>query len=143
MNQPDQPKYGDRDASFRAAGGEPGVRAMVDAFYDLMSSDNRFARIYEMHPDDKMLSRDKLASFLCGWLGGPKRYHEKFGSINIPRVHQHLPIAEAERNMWLDCMAEAVAAQPFADEFKQYLLEQLGLPAEAVRRRCSSQSAAE
>jgi hypothetical protein len=40
-------------------------------------------------------------------------------------------------------MAEAVAAQPFADEFKQYLLEQLGLPAEAVRRRCSSQSAAE
>jgi hypothetical protein len=32
-------------------------------------------------------------------------------------------------------MAETVAEQPFDSSFKQYLLEQLFVPAEAIRRR--------
>ena len=77
--------------------------------------------------------------FLCGWLGGPKRYQEKYGAIGIPRVHAHLPIGTAERDQWLTCMSESVAEQPFADDFKRYLMEQLYVPAEAVRRRCSGE----
>ena len=92
-----------------------------------------------MHPEDEATSRDKLARFLCGWLGGPKLYHEKYGSIGIPRVHAHLAIATDERDQWLTCMAETVAEQPFADDFKQYLMEQLFVPAEAVRRRCAGE----
>lgn len=135
MTEEQKPTYGIGDASFQAAGGEAGIRRLVDAFYDLMGSDPRFATIYAMHPDDKEISRDKLARFLCGWLGGPKRYHEKYGSISIPRIHEHLAIASDERDQWLTCMAEAVAAQPFEPAFKRYLLEQLFVPAEAVRRR--------
>jgi hemoglobin len=88
-----------------------------------------------MHPDDKDISRDKLARFLCGWLGGPKLYREKYGSIGIPRVHQHLAIATAERDQWLICMGETVEEQAFGPSFKKYLMEQLFVPAEAVRRR--------
>jgi hypothetical protein len=33
-------------------------------------------------------------------------------------------------------MTESVAEQPFAPDFKKYLMEQLFVPAEAVRRRC-------
>ena len=66
-----QKTYGIEDASYQAAGREPGIRKLVDAFFDRMGSDERFATIYEMHPDDKAVSRDKLARFLCGWLGGP------------------------------------------------------------------------
>jgi hemoglobin len=135
-----QKTYGIEDASYQAAGREPGIRKLVDAFFDRMGSDERFATIYEMHPDDKVVSRDKLARFLCGWLGGPKLYREKYGSISIPRVHEHLAIATPERDQWLTCMAETVAEQPFDPAFRLYLMEQLFVPAEGVRRRIAGLS---
>jgi hemoglobin len=127
--------YGIDDASFLAAGKENGIRKLVDDFFDRMGSDPRFEAIHEMHPDDKEVSRDKLARFLCGWLGGPKLYQKKYGGISIPRVHEHLAIATSERDQWLTCMRESVAEQPFDTEFRTYLMEQLFVPAEGVRRR--------
>jgi hemoglobin len=140
MSNKDKPAYGIADASFQAAGGERGIRKLVDEFFDRMGSDARFATIYEMHPDDKETSRDKLARFLCGWLGGPKLFREKYGGISIPRAHEHLEIATPERDQWLTCMAETVAQQPFDPAFQQYLMEQLFVPAEGVRRRILEQS---
>ena len=130
--------YGKGDASYRAAGGETGIRKLVDAFFDRMGTDTRFATIYSMHPEDIDVSRDKLARFLCGWLGGPKLYNEKYGAIGIPRVHAHLAIGLTERDQWLTCMNESVNLQPYAANFKTYLMEQLFVPAEAVRRRCAN-----
>lgn len=137
MNSHTNRPYGTGDASFQAAGGEAGVRQLVNEFFDRMGTDERFTTIYAMHPQHKDVSRDKLARFLCGWLGGPKLYHEKYGAIGIPRVHAHLAIATAERDQWLTCMAETVEEQPFDPGFKKYLMEQLFVPAEAVRRRCA------
>lgn len=134
MNSSSGQPYGTGDASYQAAGGESGLRRLVDTFFDRMGSDERFATIYALHPEDKAVSRDKLARFLCGWLGGPNLYNQKYGAIGIPRVHAHLAIATAERDQWLTCMAESVAEQPFAADFKKYLMEQLYVPAEAVRR---------
>jgi len=139
MDHGSKPQYGTGDASYQAASGEAGLRRLVDNFFDRMGSDERFATIYALHPEDKEGSRDKLARFLCGWLGGPKRYQEKYGAIGIPRVHAHLAIATAERDQWLQCMSESVAEQPFASDFKTYLMEQFFVPAEAVRRRCSAE----
>lgn len=127
--------YGVDDASYLAAGKEPGIRKLVNDFFDRMGSDPRFKVIWEMHPQDKQVSRDKLARFLCGWLGGPKLFHEKYGGISIPRVHEHLAIATPERDQWLTCMRESVDEQPFDAQFKAYLMEQLFVPAEGVRRR--------
>ena len=134
-SEPNLP-YGTGDASFQAAGGVEGIRQLIDTFFDRMGSDPRFATIYALHPEDKEISRDKLHLFLCGWLGGPKLYNEKYGAIGIPRVHAHLAIATDERDQWLTCMSESVAEQPLAADFKTYLMEQLYVPAEAVRRRC-------
>ena len=61
-----------------------------------------------MHPGDLTVSIDKLARFLCGWMGGPKRYSEKYGGIAIPPAHSHLPVGESEKQAWLDCMREAL-----------------------------------
>jgi hemoglobin len=127
--------YGFEDASFQAAGREVGIRKLVDDFFDRMGSDSRFKVIYAMHPEDKEVSRDKLARFLCGWLGGPKLYQEKYGGISLPRVHEHLAIAAPERDQWLTCMRETVTKQPFESNFKTYLMQQLFVPAESVRRR--------
>ena len=101
--------YGEGDASFRAAGGEAGLRLLVDRFYDLIDERPDAVRIRRMHPQDLEVSRDKLTRFLCGWLGGPKRYAQKYGPIQIPKAHAHLAIGSAERDAWLACMGAALA----------------------------------
>lgn len=127
--------YGDGDASFQAAGGEPGIRRLVEDFYAAMGELPQARKILEMHPTDLSVSIDKLARFLCGWLGGPKLFREKYGPIRIPVAHRHLQIGVAERDAWLDCMREALKKQPFADDFKAYLIEQLFVPAERSRNQ--------
>lgn len=131
----DERPYGMGDASYRAAGGEAGIRELVDAFYGAMDRLAEAATIRAMHPQDLSLARDKLARFLCGWLGGPNRYAEKYGPIRIPQAHARFAIGPAERDAWLSCMAEALKHQPYAPEFKRYLLEQLRVPAERSRNR--------
>lgn len=126
------PLYGFSDNSFKAAGEEAGIRKLVDAFYRLMDELPEANIIRAMHKDDLTNSRDKLTLFLCGWMGGPKLYHEKYGSINIPRDHSHLAIGEAERDAWLLCMKDAIALQDYTPEFGDYLLAQLRIPAERI-----------
>jgi hemoglobin len=124
--------FGLGDTSYRAAGGEEGIRRLVDAFYDEMDVAEFASTIRAMHPSDLTTSRDKLARFLCGWLNGPNRYQEKYGSISIPGAHVHLQIGPPERDAWLQCMERAIANQPYSAGFKTYLLSQLAVPANRV-----------
>ena len=128
----DTPLYGFSDNSFQAAGGVEGIRQLVDDFYREMDSLPEAAIIRKMHKTDLTESRDKLTLFLCGWMGGPRLYQDKYGSINIPRSHAHLPIGEAERDAWLLCMERAVLQQGYSLEFSAYLLNQLSIPAERI-----------
>ena len=127
-----EPAYGQGDASFQAAGGEAGVRQLVEAFYRVMASEPWAARILAMHPRDLEVSIDKLSRFLCGWLGGPKLYREKYGSIAIPPAHAHLPIVDEYREAWLSGMRAALAEQPYAEDFKTYMITQLNVPASRI-----------
>jgi hemoglobin len=120
-------------ASFTAAGGTPGLRQLVDDFYDAMDTMPEAARVRGMHPKDLTESRDRLALFLSGWLSGPNAFRPKYGPINIPRAHQHLPIGEAEMEAWLLCMKTALDKQPYEATFKDYLLRQPRIPAQRVR----------
>jgi hemoglobin len=131
------PQYGDGNATFQACGGEVGIRNLVDAFYDLMTTEEKFANLRSMHPSDLAISRDKLARFLCGWTGGPRLYTEKYGSITIPGAHAHLRVTATERDQWLTCMASALALQPYPESLVKYLLAQLWVPAERIREACS------
>lgn len=125
--------YGEGDASFQAAGGVEGLRRLVVDFYRMMDTLPEAATIRAMHPSDLSSSADKLHRFLCGWLGGPKLYREKYGSIHIPSAHAHLAIGERERDAWLLCMERALAQQDYPQEFRDYLLRALFHPAEASR----------
>ena len=131
------PTYGEDDATYQAAGQRAGICALIDTFFDIMSSNPAYRRIYDMHPPDNEASRDKLALFLCGWMGGPRFFVDKYGSISIPGVHAHLAITEVERDMWLSCMCEALAVQNYPPALQTYLLEQLAFPAERIREVCS------
>jgi hemoglobin len=85
--------------------------------------------IRSMHPKNLDESIDKLARFLSGWLGGPKLYQKKHGSISIPGVHRPFVIDMPEHDAWLKCMEMALVKQDYAQEFKVYLIEQLKFPA--------------
>lgn len=128
------PRYGEGDASYRAAGGQAGIERLVDAFYRIMDERADARTIRRMHPADLTVSRDKLARFLCGWMNGPKRYQERYGPIRIPQAHAHLRVGEAERDAWLACMEQAIAEQDYAPDFAAYLLRELRVPAERVRQ---------
>ena len=126
------PAYGVGDASYQAAGGIDGLQRLVDDFYTLMDERPEAAVIRAMHPESLQLARDKLACFLSGWLGGPPLFSERYGSISIPAFHAQWPIKSEHSQAWLDCMAAAIARQPYAPEFSEYLLAQLRVPAERI-----------
>ena len=96
---------------FQQLGGEPAVRALVDRFYDLMDLEPGFAGIRAMHPASLDGSRDKLHWFLCGWLGGPDLYQQRFGHPRLRARHLPYAIGIAERDQWLACMMSAMAEQ--------------------------------
>ncbi|MBQ0777691.1 MAG: group II truncated hemoglobin [Pseudomonas sp.] len=125
-------QYGQKDASFQAAGGYEGVRQLVDDFYQIMDEHTDAVAVRRLHAEDLSSARDKLTRFLCGWLGGPRLYLERYGQINLPSFHAHWSIDEAERDAWLNCMAGALERQPWSAEFKAYLFQQLRVPAERV-----------
>lgn len=134
MNPDQRPVFGVADASFQAAGGEAGLQRLVADFYRVMDEAPEASSVRAMYPADVSEAADRLASFLCGWLGGPKRYAEKYGAISIPQFHTRWPVGEAERDAWLFCMEQAIARQPYSPEFSEYLLRQLRVPAERIRQ---------
>ena len=128
-------EFGYQDTSLQAMGGDVGLRRLVDAFYDAMERLPEAATVRALHPENLALSRDKLAAFLTGWLGGPKRYQERWGPIRIPIAHAHLPIGTEERDAWMKCMTVAIDAQPVAHEFREYFLREIAVPAERCRNQ--------
>jgi len=108
---------------YELLGGEPAVRAMVDAFYDRMDRDAAYAGIRALHPADLSGSRDKLHWFLCGWLGGPNHYIERFGHPRLRARHLPFAIGIAERDQWLACMAQAMAEQAIDPALAQRLAQ--------------------
>ncbi len=98
-----------------------------------MSELKESKKVRDMHPVDLEVSRDKLTRFLCAWTGGPRLYKEKYGAISIPQVHSHLTIGSEERDAWLLCMTKALAKQGYPQDFQEYMITQLAVPAERCR----------
>jgi len=118
---------------YQAAGELVGITRLVDEFYVNMDTLPEAKTIRNMHPEDLTESRKKLTYFLSGWLGGPRLFQQHYGPISIPGAHKRFPIGYEERDAWLLCMQRAIAVQPFSDQFKDYLLAALSIPAERVR----------
>ncbi|SNR92281.1 group II truncated hemoglobin [Pseudomonas segetis] len=136
-------QYGNADASYQAAGGIEGIRRLVDDFYLLLDSEPKAGEVRAMHPASLDMARDKLACFLSGWLGGPRLYSEKYGSISIPAFHAKWPIDQAHSEAWLHCMKLAIERQGYPAPFAEYLLRQLRVPAERVVQASANRRAAQ
>ncbi|MCC2676336.1 MAG: hypothetical protein K0Q43_4896 [Ramlibacter sp.] len=93
---------------FDLIGGEAKVHALVERFYDLMDLDPEYAALRAVHGSDLAKARQHLFWFLCGWLGGPQHYTDRFGHPRLRARHMPFPIGILERDQWLACMDQAM-----------------------------------
>ena len=115
--------------------GDEGVRALVDRFYEAMSTRPDSVGIRAMHKSDLGVMSDKLATFLIGWMGGPQRYNERFGRVVIPAAHQRFDIGMAERDAWLACMQVALDESALDAPMVERLMGSFSQMAEMCRTR--------
>ena len=97
------------ETPFAWIGGEDRVRALVDRFYDLMDIEPGYRVLRASHGSTLEGARDKLFWFLCGWLGGPDHYQQRFGHPRLRMRHMPFSIGIEERDQWLACMGQAMA----------------------------------
>jgi len=121
--------------AYERLGGEAAVRTLVDRFYDLMDLEPGYARLRAVHPSSLDGSRDKLFWFLCGWLGGPDHYIERFGHPRLRARHLPFSIGIAERDQWLACMHQAMRELGVDESLADRLAEAFFNTADWMRNR--------
>ena len=106
---------------FERLGGEAGVRQLVDRFYDLMDLEPAYAELRAVHGSALDDARQKLFWFLCGWLGGPQHYTERFGHPRLKQRHMPFKVGLIERDQWLACMDQAMVEAAVPEELRTRL----------------------
>ena len=130
MQIQEKPKF---DTPFAWIGGEAKVKALVDRFYDLMDLERDYTQLRAVHGNDLQGARDKLFWFLCGWLGGPQYYTDRFGHPMLRARHMHVKIGIQERDQWLACMNQAMGDLEVDEALRQRLNESFFQTADWMR----------
>jgi hemoglobin len=105
MQIQEKPKFA---TPYEWIGGEDKVKALVERFYDLMDLEPAYADLRAVHGSDLSKARQHLFWFLCGWLGGPQHYTDRFGHPRLRMRHMPFTIGLKERDQWLACMDQAM-----------------------------------
>lgn len=122
--------------------GEDGIRELCNTFYDIMDNLPEATQLRAMHASDLTPMKEKLADYLTGWMGGPPRYADKYGTVCMTTPHEHYHIGPAERDQWLLCMDKALQQTNASDELVEMLKIPLFRIADAVRNKEGPSSAA-
>ncbi|MEP7182598.1 MAG: group II truncated hemoglobin [Betaproteobacteria bacterium] len=110
------------ETPYARVGGEAGVRALVERFYDLMEMEPAFAAVRAVHAESLATAREKLYLFLSGWLGGPPLYVERYGHPKLRARHLPFAIGTIERDQWLACMRRTLADTGVPDSLAAQLM---------------------
>ena len=111
------------------------VRQLVDRYYDLMDLEPGYAALRAAHGDTLDNARDRLFWFLCGWLGGPQHYVERFGHPRLRMRHMPFSIGILERDQWLACMDQAMQETDVPEELRLRLAQSFFQTADWMRNR--------
>ncbi len=118
---------------FEWIGGEARVRALADRFYDLMDIEPGYHELRNVHGNTLDEARDKLFWFLCGWLGGPSHYEDRFGHPRLRMRHMPFAIGIVERDQWLACMDQAMRETEVPEELRVRLKDSFFKTADWMR----------
>jgi hemoglobin len=106
---------------FEWIGGEDKVKALVERFYDLMDLEPQYAQLRAAHGSELARARQNLFWFLCGWLGGPQHYTERFGHPRLRMRHMPFSIGIQERDQWVACMNQAMMETELPEGLREKL----------------------
>ena len=118
---------------FEWIGGEAQVKALVERFYDLMDLEPQYAALRAVHAPSLDSAREKLFWFLCGWLGGPSYYTDRFGHPRLRMRHMPFRIGIRERDQWLACMDQAMGEVAVPAELRERLRQSFFQTADWMR----------
>ena len=121
MDTDNQPSTASPRTPFEWIGGEAVVLALSERFYDLMDLEPAYAALRSVHGPDLTQARQKLFWFLCGWLGGPSHYTDRFGHPRLRMRHMPFAIGIRERDQWLACMDQAMRETGIDPELRERL----------------------
>lgn len=116
-------------------GGETGIRALVDRFYELMDTAPDAVHVRALHAHNLKVSREKLFKYLSGWTGGPDLYVEQYGHPKLRMRHFPFAIGARERDEWLWCMDQALSSHEMAEDVRTYLKGRLHQLADHMRNQ--------
>jgi hemoglobin len=122
-------------SAFEWIGGESAIRALVERFYDLMELEPGYTALRSSHGSDLTDARAKLFWFLCGWMGGPQHYVERFGHPRLKARHMPFKIGILERDQWLACMAQAMVDTGVDADLRARLAESFFQTADWMRNQ--------
>lgn len=120
---------------FEWIGGEPRVQALVDRFYDLMDLEPAYAELRATHGSSLDEARQKLFWFLCGWLGGPDYFVERFGHPRLRARHMPFKIGIRERDEWVACMDQAMGETSVPEDLRERLRQSFMNTADWMRNK--------
>ncbi len=120
---------------FEWIGGEPRVQALVDRFYDLMDLEPAYAALRATHGSSLDEARQKLFWFLCGWLGGPDYFVERFGHPRLRARHMPFKIGIRERDEWVACMDQAMGEIGVPEDLRDRLRQSFMNTADWMRNK--------
>jgi hemoglobin len=86
-----------------------------------MDLEPAYAALRSVHGPDLAQARQKLFWFLCGWLGGPSHYTDRFGHPRLRMRHMPFAIGIRERDQWLACMDQAMRETGIDPELRERL----------------------
>ena len=118
---------------FEWIGGEEKVQALVDRFYDLMDLEPDYAELRAAHGTELQRARDNLFWFLCGWLGGPQHYTDRFGHPRLRMRHMPFKIGIKERDQWVAAMDQAMGETGVDETLRARLRESFMQTADWMR----------
>ena len=119
--------------AFELIGGEAALKSLVERFYDLMDLEPGYAALRAVHGPSLERAREKTYLFLCGWMGGPQHYVERYGHPRLRMRHLPFKIGILERDQWLACMHQAMGDVGVEETLKQRLLESFFNTADRMR----------
>jgi len=120
---------------FEWIGGEDVVRAMTERFYDLMELEPAYTDLRAVHGTDLSNARQRLFWFLCGWLGGPNYYTDRFGHPMLRARHLPFEIGIKERDQWLACMTQAMQETKVPQALRERLEQSFFQTADWMRNK--------
>ena len=128
------------DTPFAWIGGEANIKALVERFYDLMDLEPGYSALRGAHAGPLDHARQRLFWFLCGWMGGPQHYTERFGHPRLRMRHMPEqtgggPIGIIERDQWLACMNQAMVETGVDDVLRTRLNTSFFQTADWMRNR--------